>query len=420
MGFLFEPPLEYFDRIFGHYAACSPRPAIQLFGGEPTVRDDILTIIARARSHGFSTRLVTNGLRLADEDFCRKIIQSRVTVLLSFDGSDPETYRVVRHSAAALSLKQRALDNIASIGGAKVVVMTLVIKGHNDDEIPSILSLCHERREHVRAVCFVPLAHAWEPAKFDFQPDRATTEDIEDLVDGAFPEERLEFLPAGLLSRLPELLKHLRLKPFLAFGKHPNCESMYLLISNGQRYLPVASYLKHPLSVVAKALMTAERRMSRVGQMVEAALTATPRLKPKLLALSARLLVGVVIARHVLLSRLVKGRGAAKIGHAWRLGRAMLRSRKRRQALAQHANVCGALQVLVLPFEDRATLEADRVQGCLTRSAFVDPDSSRVRDVPMCAFNLYRAEIMRKIAAHYDAAAMVDEPVRGASMESQN
>jgi uncharacterized radical SAM superfamily Fe-S cluster-containing enzyme len=36
MGFLFEPPLEYFDKIFKYLSTLNPRPAIQLFGGEPT------------------------------------------------------------------------------------------------------------------------------------------------------------------------------------------------------------------------------------------------------------------------------------------------------------------------------------------------------------------------------------------------
>ena len=42
MGFLFEPPISYFDTIFKHFAECTPKPSIQLFGGEPTVRKDLI------------------------------------------------------------------------------------------------------------------------------------------------------------------------------------------------------------------------------------------------------------------------------------------------------------------------------------------------------------------------------------------
>ena len=45
MGFLFEPPIEYFDTIFKHFAQITPKPSIQLFGGEPTVRNDLFDII---------------------------------------------------------------------------------------------------------------------------------------------------------------------------------------------------------------------------------------------------------------------------------------------------------------------------------------------------------------------------------------
>jgi uncharacterized radical SAM superfamily Fe-S cluster-containing enzyme len=37
MGFLFEPPVEYFDAIFRHLSEYDPPPPVQLFGGEPTV-----------------------------------------------------------------------------------------------------------------------------------------------------------------------------------------------------------------------------------------------------------------------------------------------------------------------------------------------------------------------------------------------
>lgn len=72
MGFLFEPPLEYFEKIFKYYAQCEPKPSIQLFGGEPTVRNDLFDIIRIARKLKLATRLTTNGIRLADEEYCKK------------------------------------------------------------------------------------------------------------------------------------------------------------------------------------------------------------------------------------------------------------------------------------------------------------------------------------------------------------
>ena len=88
MGFLFEPPIEYFDTIFKHFAQNTPKPSIQLFGGEPTVRKDLIEIIRLSRSYGLPTRLVTNGVRLADEEYCRQVVETRATILISYDGEN--------------------------------------------------------------------------------------------------------------------------------------------------------------------------------------------------------------------------------------------------------------------------------------------------------------------------------------------
>ena len=37
MGFSFDPPLPYFERLFGYLAKMEPKPTVALFGGEPTM-----------------------------------------------------------------------------------------------------------------------------------------------------------------------------------------------------------------------------------------------------------------------------------------------------------------------------------------------------------------------------------------------
>ncbi len=195
MGFLFEPPLEYFGKIFAHYAATDPPPSIQLFGGEPTVRDDLFDIIRMARSHGLATRVVTNGIKLADIAYCRRLIETKATILLAYDGGNPDTYRVLRNNEKSLQLKQTAIENIRRVGGAKVTLMCLAAKGFNDTELPSLFQFCHDRRDVVRAIYFMPLAHTWDRERFELEPDRITGEDIEQIVADAFPGDPVAFLP---------------------------------------------------------------------------------------------------------------------------------------------------------------------------------------------------------------------------------
>jgi len=405
MGFLFEPPIEYFDKIFKHYGAYDPRPAIQLFGGEPTVRDDLLDIIKMARSYGLPTRVVTNGLKLADEDYCRKIIETRATILIAYDGANPEAYRVLRGSEKALELKQKALENIRKIGGAKVTLMTLAAKGFNDHEFSQLFQFCHEERESIRAIYFMPLAHTWEAAEWDFEPDRMTTEDVESIVDEAFPDDKIEFVPAGLLGSLPTLKRCLRIKPLPFLGAHPNCESMYLLVSEGEKYVPMARYLKSSTVEIAQAFVELEKRLAPRVEALDGGLwgrfLAKVHLKDKVLYLRAVRAVMSVLRRHGKLSMLLKGRGIGKLYHGLMIPLKLAFGRKTRRVLERHSTVHGFLQIVILPFEDKTNIETERLERCPAAFAFVDPKDGQVKDVPVCAWGLHKNEAMRAIADHY-------------------
>ena len=192
MGFTFDPPFEYFQKIFERVGRFDPKPSLQLFGGEPTVRRDLFDLIRAARKQGLPTRVVTNGLKLADEDYARELVRLRATIMLAYDGANPQTYRVMRDSESVLNLKLKALENLAKSPGAKVTLMTLVAKGFNDHELP-MLQLCHEYRNVIRAIYLMPLAHTWDEEVLDLKAERMTSEEVENIVDGAFPDDDIEF-----------------------------------------------------------------------------------------------------------------------------------------------------------------------------------------------------------------------------------
>ena len=84
--------LAAFRHGHGEIAKMHPKPVLQLFGGEPTVRDDLLEIHAIAYKHGLETHLTTNGLRLADDEYCKKICEAQIGLRFSLDGLTPEIY----------------------------------------------------------------------------------------------------------------------------------------------------------------------------------------------------------------------------------------------------------------------------------------------------------------------------------------
>ena len=63
------------------------------------------------------------------------------------------------------------------------------------------------------------------------------------------------------------------------------------------------------------------------------------------------------------------------------------------------------LQLIVLPFEDRSTLETDRLERCPNAFAFWDPETDRVRTIPVCAWSQHKNAVLQRITAHYSHAA---------------
>ncbi len=410
LGFEFDPPLEYFDNLFERLSRHEPRPTIALFGGEPTVREDLLDIIELSKAHGFRTRVLTNGLKLADEEYCRRLVETRVTILVAYDGANPDTYRRLRGNPRVVEAKQKAIDNLGKLlrpGRRKVILIMCVAKGMNDSEVAEYLRFCHERRDFLSGVHFMPLAHTWDKARFDFEPDRITTEDIEATVGAAFPGEAVEFIPAGFASEFTMLTRYVGAGALPFFGAHPNCESIYLLVSNGERYVPVEHFLNVPLSEFGRSLRAVEKRLVAREKAWGTSLFGRrlSRLHLKNVALRTLGIAGLLrtVFRHLRLGRLFKGRGPVKALHALGLAGALLLHRKSSNALRRHTNMQEVLQLVVLPFEDNNTLETERMERCPSAHAYYDPNADRVRYVPICAWRLHNDSVMREIGSYYSA-----------------
>jgi hypothetical protein len=405
-GFFFEPPLEYFDKIFKHYSAYERRPAMQLFGGEPTVREDLFDIIKLAKSYGLRARVVTNGLRLVDEDYCRRLVGTGVKLFIAYDGSNPEMHRFLRGTDKAIALKQKALENIRKVGRGRVILMTVLSKDYNAGELPDYFRFCHERRDFIEAIYFLPLVHAWNPEEWDYCPEQMTTEDLEILVDEAFPDDHIEFLPAGTLGNLLSLMRCLRIKSLPFMGAHPNCESMYLMLSDGKEFVPFSRYLKQSPVDVMQALIAAEERMAarlaKFDRSLLSRLLEKLGLKNAVLFLMGVLAVGRVMRRHVTAGSVFKGRGLGKWYHALAVPLKLAFRAWTRNVLAKHMTVQGALEVLALPLEDLTNIESDRMERCPAAFSYYDPHIDEVRAVPFCAWNtMHRKKALQGVAEYY-------------------
>jgi len=411
LGFEFEPPMEYFDALFKQLSEYDPLPTICFFGGEPTVREDLFDLIKLAKSYGLRPWVFTNGIKLANEEYCRKIGKSRARIMFSYDGSDPETYRTLRGSAKILELKQKAIDNLRKLEkrrGGKITMVSVLAKGLNDQVIPELLEFCHERSDLISTVYLMPLVHAWNTTDWDYDPDRITTEDVEILVEQAFPGEKLDFLPLGFVNQFTTVMEYMGRDP-LPYGAHPNCESVYGLVSDGEKYVPTGYFFKRSLLDMADALLKLQGRLSAREKRWEKGFVGRVfgrlRLRKRLLRLLGMASITSLLARRTRFARLLKGKGPAKLWHFVALPMALLFLRKPRQALQRHTNLQSQLKIIILPLEDNHVLETDRLERCPTLQAYLDPETQQARLIPLCAWKLHNKTILRKIADYYATRA---------------
>lgn len=412
-NFAFDPPLEHFRKIFEHLHQFDPLPTVALFGGEPTVREDLIEIIKLARSYGLDVRVLTNGLKLADEEYCRKLVAARPHLLVSYDGCKPATYAQLRRSPKVLDQKRKAVENLGKCRRARVSYVTCLAWGLNHKEVPDILEFCHRQRDILHGIYLMPLVQVWESDEFSYTPDRMTTEDVERFVAECFPDYNVQFISLGVASHFTKVAQYLGRGALPYPGTHPNCESFYLLISDSQKYLPVDYYLKKPFPEVAREFVKLEERLvarekrwetSAIGRFLRVV-----HLRTFFLKFIGRLNILGAVRRSVRFSRFFKGKGLGKAYHAFMGTVELLFRRKSRAVRERHMTAQDVLRIIVLPLEDDPIVETDRLGRCPSVHVYYDPRTGDFKYVPVCSWRFFNKRILGELAACYSAKAPAEK-----------
>ena len=400
MGFEFHPPFSYFEKVLGALAKMEPKPLVQLFGGEPTVRKDIFEIIDLGRRLGLDLRIVTNGLKLADEEFCKRICDAKVHVLLAFDGKDPEIYARLRKNPSAYEKKLKALENLKKYSKHKNTIMCCVARKINDKHMRGLIDFCHENRACIKCMHMIPLTETWEEG--EFETDIATTtEDVEKIIDEAFPGERAEFLPAGITEHMKQITRFFGGARLKFGGVHPNCESATYLFSDGERYHPIGSFLKEPLDELAEEFVAIAQDVDpRLARLNEKKWLDRQRGRLSVIWNFGGLLLGALDSRSIL-----KGN---RVLAGMRILGGLIMGERLKDLLRKHTNVVDMMLMVVLPFEEYHSIESARLQDCFAAFAYEDPDTGKVETLPVCIWGLYKNDIQRRIAAKYEAVAAAE------------
>ncbi len=193
--------------------------AIQLTGGEPTVRADLPDIVRLGRQLGFTAIEVnTNGLVIArDRDYLRALKEAGLDgVYLQFDGVKPETVQRLR-GADLLPDKLKAIENCRA-EGVPVILAATIIKGINEDQLGALIAFAMNNLDIVRGLALQP---AFESGRFSVTaPERLSVGDIVNLVAGQ---------TGGRLA----------VRDFWPLGcSHPLCSCATYLLGDAGHYVP--------------------------------------------------------------------------------------------------------------------------------------------------------------------------------------
>ncbi len=128
---------------------------VLLCGAEPTCREDLPELI-RAVNERNTAVLMTNGIRLADPDYVRRLREAGLgSVILAINGLDDEVYRRT-NGRPLLDIKLKALENLGREDITAHLSATIT-RGINEDQIGPIISLAR-RMKNVFQVRFRGMA----------------------------------------------------------------------------------------------------------------------------------------------------------------------------------------------------------------------------------------------------------------------
>lgn len=179
-----DPSLEKIEFLYKQILKASGKCNIQLSGGEPTVRNDLASIIKIGANLGFPfIQINTNGIRMGeDESYVKKLKSAGLnSVFLQFDGTKDTIYERLR-GKKLLDVKIKAIENCKKHSVGIILVPTLV-PGVNVDNIGSIIDFALAHAPVVRGVHFQPVSYFGRVPFIPKDEDRVTLPEIMEEVE---------------------------------------------------------------------------------------------------------------------------------------------------------------------------------------------------------------------------------------------
>lgn len=161
-----DPTLDEISAMYDVIAdAVGTDGAVQITGGEPTCRKDLVDIIYMGREKGFwGIEVNTNGLVIANKPgYLEDLVAAGLTgVYLSFDGLTGDVYKGTC-GRDILATKLKVIERCREVG-IQVVLSVAVVAGLNDDQLGDLLRFSLENADVVAGLALQP---AFTSGRFD-------------------------------------------------------------------------------------------------------------------------------------------------------------------------------------------------------------------------------------------------------------
>ncbi len=242
-GYIYEPTIDQIRRMVRNLLNEKPihGVAVQLTGGEPTLREDLIDIIKAIKEEGIThIQLNTDGVNLSRKpELCKQVREAGVnTLYVSFDGVTPETNPKNYWEIPGL------LNNCRQAGLGIVLVPT-VIKGVNDHEVGDMLRFAFYNMDIVRGINYQPVSLTGRVPRHERERFRITIPEviqrIEEQTNGEVKQEDWFPVPAAMpLSRFIEAWTG---EPKYELTTHFACGAATYIFNDNGRMVPITRFV---------------------------------------------------------------------------------------------------------------------------------------------------------------------------------
>ena len=407
-GYIVEPTMAELRTIFQHFLDIKPNPPVllQLSGGEPTVREDLVDIIRMGKEMGFvEILLTTNGLKLAARngpEYIKTLHKAGMGAMyLSFDSADdPEVYKKVR-GVNLLALKNRVIENCRKAGFAGVNLVPTIAKGVNDHQVGPIMQYAMENHDVVTGIVFQPVSLCGRIDNEQIRELRYTTSDLAQAI-AVFTKRKNTFIyPLPAISSLTRLINWYDFKSGFSMASHPDCGFATVMIPDKQgnwhdleEWFDIDALIKwtdHVWAMVEKGEWP-----NKAGNLIGPLAKLFGEQVGKVIDQASDFAYRKAIKTYFM---------AGAMRYFNRIDGPMmefipLALNPNLETASQFFHVGKSMLVSSMHFQDVYNFDIERVQRCLVHYGTMDPDHpGKVLQVPFCAMNsIHRESIEDKLA----------------------